>query len=72
MAVVLTVVAAAVVVLMTVAAVMAILVDGPLVDTLLVWIKIMNVAVFVDVCLACAYYVGVGRYILLVLTVHVP
>ena len=64
--------AVVVVAVMLVAAAMASMVYGPLVDTLMVWIKILNVAIFVDVCLACAYYVGVGRYVLLVLTVPVP
>ena len=33
--------------------------------TIMVWMNIMNVAVFVVVCLACTY--GVGRYVMLVL-----
>ena len=67
MAVVMVVVAAALSVVMTFAVAMPVTVYGPLVDASIVRLKIMNVAVFVVLRLACTY--DVGRYVILVLTV---
>ena len=53
--VVVVVVVVAFAVVMAVAAAMTATVYGPLVDIIMVWLEIMNLVGFVDVCLACKY-----------------
>ena len=68
-AVVMTVVlvAVAVVMVVTKTMVVTVYVYGPLVNTIMVRMKMMNAAIFVVLRLTCTYKYDVGRYVLLVL-----